>query len=141
MRRCFPKTFAILCLLLLSGAASADTRETMERNYEVFSRHAGEPVDEIRSYFRLYDWQPLGTTQLAIWVDNQYDAYLIEVEEPCSGLDFTRSIGVSSTQHVISRRFDKITFDRQVCTIRSIRPVDYRAVRKALHDGESSPTG
>ena len=133
-------SFLILCALLLPAAASADTTETLERNYALFSKHAGAPVDEIRSYFRLYDWQPLGKTQLAIWVDNQYDAYLIEVNEPCSGLDYAKSIAVSSTQHVISRRFDKISFDRQVCTIDSIRPVDYRAVRKERAETEGSPS-
>ncbi len=129
----------VWCALLIPAAAGADTSETMERNYALFSQHAGEPVDEIRNYFRLFDWQPLGRTQLAIWIDNRYDAYLIEVGQPCSGLDFAKTIGVSSTQRVISRRFDRITFERQSCTIESIRPVDYRAVLKAKNEETTAP--
>jgi hypothetical protein len=121
------KTIAAL-LLLLGTAAAADTRETMARNRALYERHAGAEVDEIRSW-KLYDWLPLGSDALAVWTRPNAGVYLIEVDQPCTELEYAMTIGVSSTTRTVSRQFDRVTVGRESCGIERIREVDYSALR------------
>jgi hypothetical protein len=127
MRKGFMLIGAMFAAAAASGIARADNDETMARNLALFERFAGPPVEEIRQ-FRFNRWQPLGDHAVAVW-SQVADLYLIEVENPCAGLDWARSFGITSTQRVVSVRFDYITFDRQRCHITRIRPVDEKAMR------------
>ena len=104
----------------------ADSRETQEKNYELYARHAGPPLEEIRQ-FRFHRWQQLGEGAIGVW-SNPGELYLVEVEQPCNGLDFARNVGLSSTQRAVSVRFDYVTFEKQRCHITAIRRVDEKAM-------------
>jgi hypothetical protein len=124
------RTIGSLLLLALAAGqpAAADTRETMARNRALYERHAGPEVDEIRSW-KLYDWLPLGADAIAVWTRPNAGVYLIDVEQPCSELEYARTIGVTSTTRVVSRRFDRIAVGNQRCGIVRMRQVDYDALR------------
>lgn len=127
-----------LCAALVATTcAHADTDETMARNRAVYERHAGEPVDEVRMW-KLYDWLPLGEDAFAVWTRPNAGVYLVVVDLPCAGLDFARTIGITSTQRTMSVRFDKVEFERQSCSMRSVRPVDYDAVRADLESARDA---
>ena len=117
--------------LAATTCANADTDATMARTRAVYERHAGAPVDEVRMW-KLYDWLPLGEDAFAVWTRPSAGVYLVVVDLPCTGLDFARTIGITSTQRTRSVRFDKVEFDGQRCSMRSVRPVDYDAVRADL---------
>jgi len=117
-----------LLLSLVCANALADTRATQERNRALYESHAGAEVEEIRSW-KLYDWLPLGEDAFAVWTRPNAGVYIVYVDQPCVGLDFARTIGVTSTTRTVNRRFDRVKFDRQDCGISGIRPVDYDAVR------------
>ena len=114
----------------------ADSRETQKENYELFSRHAGPPIDEIRQ-FRFNRWQQLGDSAVGIW-SNPGELYLVEVDGPCNGLDWARSVGVTSTHRVVSVRFDYVTFEKQRCHITKIRPVDEKAMKAEMREDEAN---
>ena len=120
-----------------AGLCHADTRETQEKNFDLFSRHAGPPIDEIRQ-FRFNRWQQLGDYAIGVW-SNPGELYLVEVDRPCNGLDFARNVGITSTQRVVSVRFDYVTFDKhQRCHITKIRPVDEKAMKAEMRDDEAA---
>ena len=112
---------------LFAPLALAETDAKLAENYARFERHAGAPVDEIRN-FRLYRWQPLGETAVAIWA-NPGDLYLVEVEAPCNGLDWAKTIATDGRARVLMARFDSIVVATQHCRIERIRPVDHEAMR------------
>ena len=124
------KNWLIAALLLALSAtdAAADTPETMARNRALYERFAGDEVDEIRSW-KMYDWLPLGQDAFAVWTRPNGGVYLVDVDQPCVGLDYARTIGITSTTRTVSRRFDRVKFEREDCGIRRIRPVDYDALR------------
>ena len=130
--------FAIpLALAAFAAPCLADTRETQEKNYELYVRHAGPPLEEIRQ-FRFHRWQQLGEGAVGIW-SNPGELYLVEVDRPCNGLDFARNVGITSTQRVVSVRFDYVTFDKhQRCHITGIRPVDEKAMKAEMRDNEAA---
>ena len=107
--------------------ALADSKEKQAENLELFSRHAGPPIEEIRQ-FRFLRWQQLGDGAIGVW-SNPGELYLIEVDSPCNGLDWAKSVGVTSTHRVVMAKFDFVTFDRQRCHITRIRPVDEKAMK------------
>lgn len=115
-------------LMLLATAAAADTRETMAHNRALYERHTGAEVDEIRSW-KLYDWLPLGNDALAVWTRPNAGVYLIEVDQPCTGLEYAMTIGVTSTTRTVSRQFDRVKVGRESCGIVRIREVDHSALR------------
>jgi hypothetical protein len=131
------KCLAALGLVVAAAPALADNRETQQKNYELFSRHAGPQIEEIRQ-FRFNRWQQLGDSAIAVW-SNPGEMYIIEVDAPCNGLDWARNVGVSSTQRVVSVRFDYVTYDRNKrCQIVAIRPVDEKAVKAEMREDEEA---
>lgn len=121
--------FAALALAVAPFAA-ADTPERMARNLAELERFALPPVEEIRSY-RFYDWKPLGDRLLAVWTRPNADVYIIEVYGPCIDLPWARTISLTSTGAVLSARFDSVRVGRERCRIKTITPVDWRALRAA----------
>jgi hypothetical protein len=134
------RRLAALCtlsLLCLAGTAAAQTLARQEAALALFQQHAGEPVAKIPS-FTLSDWRPLGKTHLAIF-RGPVTAWLLTVQDGCFGLDWARSIGLTSTGGTVAARFDRVVFRdgigatarRETCRIEEIRKVDYRKVRDA----------
>lgn len=133
-----PRVFLVTCLvslLVLAGCASTGPREREEAALERYSAHAGEPVSSF--HLRLMrEWVSLGRTHLAVYTSVN-EAWLLEIEQPCHGLDFARAVQLTSTGSRVYARFDTVRFDEQVCRIREIRKVDVRAM-KAERRAQSS---
>jgi hypothetical protein len=130
------KAFAALALagVLAAPVALAQTRATQQQNLERFEKYAGAPIDEF-DFWSLYKWQLVGPEKVIVW-STINDAYLVTVAKPCAGLEFARGIGVTSKQrHIVSAKFDEVTYGKGRCPIAQIRPVDYRQM---LKDGPDS---
>jgi uncharacterized protein DUF6491 len=120
---------AIVLAGVLAAPAIAQTRATQQQNLERFEKYAGAPVDEF-DFFSLYKWQLVGPEKVVVW-STINDAYLITVAKPCPGLEFAQGIGVTSKQrHIVSRKFDDVTYGKGRCQITEIRPIDYRQMLK-----------
>ncbi|MFN7784359.1 MAG: DUF6491 family protein [Lysobacterales bacterium] len=125
------KRIASLLLMCLTLAACASTtpREREEAALARYSAYAGAPVSSF--HLRLMrEWAGLGPSHLAVYTGvNQ--AWLLEVDSPCHGLDFARAVQLTSTGSRVYSKFDSVRFGEQICRIRSIRPVDVRAMKAA----------
>ncbi len=119
----------VLAGVVAAPAAVAQTRATQQKNLERFEKYAGAPIDAF-DFWSLYKFQLVGPEKVVVW-STINDAYLITVAKPCSGLEFARGIGVTSKQrHVVSRKFDYVTYGNGRCQIAEIRPIDYRQMLK-----------
>jgi uncharacterized protein DUF6491 len=120
------KLAVLTALAVLSIAnAGAQTRKTQQENLDRFEKYAGAPVDQFE-FWSLYKWQLVGPEKVVIWPTIN-DAYLVTVESPCPGLEWAKSIGVTSKQsHMVSTRFDFVTYGKGRCEISEIRPIDYK---------------
>ena len=116
---------AALCV----GGAQAQTRKTQQENLERFQKYTGEPVDQFQ-FWSLYKWQLVGPTKVVVWPTIN-EAYLLTVNEPCPGLEWANTIGVTSKQrHLVSSKFDYVTYGKGQCQISEIRPIDYKTMLK-----------
>jgi hypothetical protein len=121
--------------LIAPAVAFAQTRATQQQNLERFEKYAGAPIDEF-DFWSLYKWQLVGPEKVVVW-STINDAYLITVAKPCLGLEFARGIGVTSKQrHIVSRKFDEVTYGNGRCEIAEIRPIDYKRMLKDGPDGK-----
>lgn len=119
-------------LALASGAALADSPKLMREHLAIFERFAGAPVERVLSFRGVDQWKPLGKSAIAIWI-NHNRVFLLQVEQPCVGLDWTHGIRLTSHHPVIEARFDSIEFGQQKCRIAEIRPVDWENARRELY--------
>jgi hypothetical protein len=125
----------LLMSIALAACASTSPREREEAALSRYSAFAGEPVSSF--HLRLMrEWVSLGSTHLAVYTSVN-EAWLLEVEQPCHGLDFTRAVQLTSTGSRVYSRFDSVRFEHQICRIREIRKVDVRAM-KAERRAQSS---
>ncbi|MGH8139333.1 MAG: DUF6491 family protein [Steroidobacteraceae bacterium] len=116
---------------LLSACAGIPRQERDHEQLERYVKYAGPPVDHF-TYLGRYDgWQSLGRYQLVLWTTIN-DAYLITVLPPCEDLQFTQRIGLTSTAHTVSARFDNVLVRHWRCQISEIRPVDYLRMKQDL---------
>jgi hypothetical protein len=116
-------------LALVAGCSSPGPRERSLARLAVVEQAAGEPVDSFR-FWNLQRWEALGPDALAVWT--RFDqAYLLRVDGPCTGLEYTSEIALSSNLNRVTRRFDTVSFDRQSCRIAEIRPIDARLLSRA----------
>lgn len=127
VRIAFP---VLVAAVLAACATSAERLQFEQEQLAIYSRHAGEPVEQIRS-FRLISWQPVG--DLSILLEARLnDWYLIDVHGPCMHLPFTPAIAFKMSMNTLQARFDSLIVEGQPCRIRSIRPIDYKAARAEL---------
>jgi hypothetical protein len=133
-------TVAVLLSLALGACVSSgEYRERQDAELARFEAHAGKPIKQIRTFQGIDRWQSLSPEKLVIWTSVNR-AYLLTLRAPCSGLEFQQTIGISSSNSIIDRHFDKIYFENQVCFLAEIRPVDYKAMkqdRRAKADASS----
>ena len=101
---------------------------------EQFLQFAGPPVERFTWLGRYYGFRPLGKQQVVMWTSIN-DAYLLTVTPPCVGLDFVSGIHLTTTARTVTRGVDGLLVQGQKCFITEIRPVDYLAMKKALHTG------
>jgi len=117
-------------LLTVTGAVEAsDYRQRKSTELALYEQYAQEPVDRIRTFFGVDRWQSLGPDKLVIWTSVNR-AWLLTLTAACSGIEFQHTIGISSTNNTIYRRFDKIQFEHQMCFIDEIRPIDYKTLKR-----------
>lgn len=122
----------LIALVVLAGCAGSGVRErSLARLAEVQSV-AGEPVESFH-FWRLDRWEGLGPAHVAVWTQVN-EAWLIEVKEPCQGLEFATVIGLSSSVQRVYSRFDDVRFENQRCRIAEIRPIDVKALRALRRD-------
>lgn len=119
----------VLALSLGACASKGDYRDRQNAELARFESHTGKPVDQIRTFQGIDRWQALSPEKVVIWTSVNR-AYLLTMRAPCSGLEFQQTIGISSTNNVIDRHFDKIYFENQVCFLSQIQPVDYKALKQ-----------
>jgi hypothetical protein len=127
-----------LIAVVASGCASGISRSRGDQALERYEPYVGEPIDGFTA-FRQQSWQPVSRNQLILWTTIN-DAYLLTITNNCPDLEFSNSIGVSSTVNRISR-FDHVTVRGDRCLIQKIQPIDmraYRQDRKANEDKQSS---
>jgi hypothetical protein len=118
-------SFALL--FLLGACATQGPRERDALRLEQFMEAAGPPIDSFQ-FVRMHRWQGLGPDTVAVWT-RMNQLYLVRVEQPCFGLEFARSIALTSSVGRVSRRFDAVLFEDQRCRIEEIRPVDHDRLR------------
>lgn len=133
MQRLWSGLTMLIAVLALAACATAPRSERVAERRALFERHAGAPVDSIRS-FRMDRFETLGADALAVWA-SPGRVYLLTVRGPCAGLEQRFAIGITSTSAIVRARFDAVTFTEQPsrmfqrCPIETIRPVDFAAVR------------
>src|SRR5689334_25246928 len=98
-----------LALVALALAVSACATDRMSDNDKLalYRAHAMAPVGSFRYLNRIDGWTPLGDSALAIWT-RPNEAYLLEVDGPCTDLDFAQAIGLTSQMGIVYSRFDKV---------------------------------
>lgn len=122
-------TVACLAVALGACASAGEYRAKQDARLATYEKYAGEPVKEIRMYTGLDHWDALAPDRLVVFMGVNR-AYLLNLRAPCSGLEFQQGIGISSSNGVVHARFDKVTFEHQICYIDEIRPVDYKALKR-----------
>lgn len=119
---------AALLALAVVAPAQAMTDSERERLAE-YERFAGEPVKDM-PFWRLQSYEALGNEALVVWTGVN-KAWLIKVLPPCTDLPWAKAVGLSSTNHRVSAKFDHVVAGKDRCNIASIQPVDDKAVRAA----------
>lgn len=123
----------VVLLVALSGCAAG--RYVNEA--EIFERHAGEPVNDIR-LFHLRNWRPLNEDTLML-SSRQDDHYLVDLAPPCGGnLRSARRVAIPGRTRVGRLTlFDDLLVDGRRCRIMRMRRVDYAAAQEEI-ERESS---
>lgn len=119
---------AALFALAAAAPAQAMTDSERERLAE-YERFAGEPVKDM-PFWRLQSYEALGNEAVVVWTGVN-KAWLIRVLPPCTDLPWAKTVGLSSTNHRVSAKFDHVVAGRDRCNIASIQPVDDKALRAA----------
>ncbi|HSX59724.1 MAG TPA: DUF6491 family protein [Tahibacter sp.] len=123
-----PTVAAALLALAAVLPAQAMTDSERERLAE-YERFAGEPVKDM-PFWRLQSYEALGNEAVVVWTGVN-KAWLIKVLPPCTDLPWAKAVGLSSTNHRVSAKFDHVVAGGDRCNIASIQPVDDKAVRAA----------
>ncbi|TDK26355.1 hypothetical protein E2F46_06115 [Luteimonas aestuarii] len=122
---------AAVATAALSACATGGLRDA--EKLDLYRTHAGDPVGSFNFFGRLNGWTPLGDSALAVWT-RPNEAFLLELSGPCQDLPFATAIGLTSSAGRVHERFDRVlvrsTGSMNIpCFIRTIRPLDVKAVR------------
>ena len=113
---------------MLGGCASAERAQRKAERAAELESVAGDPIKSFR-FWNLDRFETVNRSRLVIWTRPDR-AYLIDVDEPCPGLEFAQALGVTSTQNRVHNRFDSVLFEEQRCRINLIRPLDVDRLRE-----------
>ena len=127
-----------LVLAAAGCASSAEYRLRHDAQLAMYEKHASAPVDRIRTFNGIDRWESLSPDKLVIF-PSVNRAYLLTLDSPCSGIEFQHTIGITSTNNTVHRRFDKVEFEHTVCFIEQINPIDYKALRKERRELAAGP--
>ena len=139
---------ALLPALLVASVAScaSDPVQRDSAKLALYRSHAGAPVPSFHFFGPLDSWTSLGDRTVAVWTRPR-EAWLLDLDGPCNGLDYALAIGLTSTAGTVSARFDKVLVRdgspvNMPCMIQSIRPLDVKAIKAAErgeHDATQAP--
>lgn len=116
---------------LLVACSSVPYAQRQAQRQAEYAAAAGAPVRSFHFFSPLYSWEALSDQQLAVYVrPNQ--AWLLDLDN-CPNLTFANVIGLTSSFHDVSVRFDHVLTGRNYfpCTITQIRPIDVARLRNA----------
>jgi hypothetical protein len=139
MRIRTPYVAMFAVMLALAACASPGPRERQAAALERHLQFAGAPVDSFNLRL-MQQWQALGETHVVVYTGVN-EAWLLDLDQPCRGIDFAQVISLTSSGSRVYRRFDSVRFDQQFCRIREIRPVDVRAMKAERRAGSEDRTG
>lgn len=127
--------FILTIVLASSLMACAGQQERAERPGEVFARHAGDSVSQVR-YSSVRGWQPVGDE--AVLIDfGARGHYLFELGVNCHyEIRSAASMQLITSMRSTVNTFDHIRIGSERCNIVRIRPVDYEAARAEMRDGD-----
>lgn len=117
----------IALFLLCAGCATDVARMKTETAIDRYRPYVGAPIDNFTA-FSFHGWELAGHDQVVIWTGVN-EAYLVTVWDTCPNLDFAQGIGISSTNHAVSRS-ETLRVGRDRCPIESIRPIDIRRYKE-----------
>ena len=120
---------AILLALSFCIAASAGARESDEARAARYEQFAGEPVAQVKN-FQLWRHEILDDDRLVVW-GKPGQTYLLTFREPCVDIEWAHALGLSSSLGTMRADYDYVSARGQRCYIRTIRPVNERAMREA----------
>lgn len=129
--------FVVMILLTLSLAACALSEKQQSREADltaqmaVYDRHAGAAENWVR-YTRIRDWWPVGFNHVVLETGpSRY--HLVELMGSCDlRIDRARSLRLISQRNNTLSEQDRVVVDGHSCGIRSLRRLDYAAVRNEL---------
>lgn len=85
-------------------------------------RAAGEPVMQIPTAHRIYDFEALDAEHVVLTTVED-TRYLLTLNRECFNLRFARHVDVSTSDDTIWAGFDSLTADGEACSIRTIHRV------------------
>ena len=133
------KLVATLSMVLLVAACAG--RQTAEqRSGEVYFRHAGSEVEQVR-YASVRGWQPVGDEAVLLDLAGR-GHYLLTLSANChTDIRFTNNLRLDTQLRGVLTRFDRVIVRDNLCRIQSIRPVDMDAVRADLAEQDEAESG
>ena len=130
------RLLAFLALIVALAACASGPRMSPADRLAALEAHAGDPVNSIRHPGRFSGWSSVGSSALVLHT-RPSQAFLLDLNGPCSDLPFAHAIHISSRAGSIAARFDYVrpmgpgTSSIPIrCHIRSIRPLDLVALRQ-----------
>lgn len=126
--------------ILLAACASTPLAQQDTAERASYMAHAGAPVPQftwVGSYRRS---TAISSDQVVVWTDLN-SAYLVTALHPCANLWFSHNIGFTQTGDSVYARVNLVRADGWTCGIKSIQPVDYRAVEQDLSRQQATAPG
>ncbi|MBL8298168.1 MAG: hypothetical protein JNN30_07475 [Rhodanobacteraceae bacterium] len=124
---------ATAAVLAVATAAPVQAMTDSERErLAEYERFAGEPVKDM-PFWRLQSYESLGNEALVVWTGVN-KAWLIKVLPPCTDLPWAKAVGLSSSNHRVSAKFDHVVAGGDHCQIATIQPVDEKSLRAARRE-------
>jgi hypothetical protein len=123
------RSFLAAMLALAAFVPAQAMTDTERERLAEYERFAGDPVKDM-PFWRLQSYEALGNEAVVVWTGVN-KAWLIKVLPPCTDLPWAKAVGLSSTNHRVSAKFDHVVAGRDHCNIASIQPIDDKAVRAA----------
>ena len=125
----------LLTMLAVGACSSMKNRESDEQVLARYMDNAGQPIDRFSYLGRFDSWRALSRDKVAVWTGIN-EVYLLTVDTPCNNLQFTSSIGLTTTTGTVTRGFDSVKIGNdETCRIREIRKIDYKKVREIERAG------
>ncbi len=130
----------LVSALIAACAASGDSRERDRfEEMAVYERHAGGAESWVR-YTSIRNWWAVGFNSV-VFEMGRSRFYLVELVGACDlDLDSAITLKLVSGRRNVLGEFDDVIVNGRNCQVRSIRRLDYEAVKAELEEaGESLP--